>query len=576
MFRIRRILDDTTPANREALDQVQALLREQFPAVDPSDIAHLPEQLRDPLKYRYRAVLFVAEDKRGAVTGFATMLHVPDHGFCYLDWISAAPGATGGGIGGALFERVREEALALGADGLFLECLPDDPALSPDPQIRAQNAARLRFYERYGVRPLAGTAYETPLAPGGSDPPYLLYDDLGRGRTLGRERARSVVHTILDRKYAGVCPREYVRTVLDSIRDDPVRIREPRYQRRPGAATPAPVRARRIALVVNDAHAIHHVRERGYVESPVRIGAIRRDLDASGLFEAMPARHFSEDHIRTVHEGAYVDYLRKACAQVPANRSVYPYVFPLRNRARPPRRLPLRAGYYCIDTFTPLNGNAYKAAVGAVDCSLTAAHALVDGYRLAYALVRPPGHHAERAAFGGFCYFNSAAVAAHYLSRYGRVAVLDVDYHHGNGTQDIFYRRADVLTVSIHGHPRDTYPYFSGFAGEVGEGPGEGCNLNLPLPEGVDGPHYRTVLARALRRIERFAPHYLVLALGLDTARGDPTGSFTLGARDFRANGEQIGALGRPVLVVQEGGYRTRSLGTNARHFFEGLWASHR
>jgi len=576
MFRIRRILDDTTEANRDALGQVQRMLREQFAAVDEADIAKLPEQLRNPLKFRYRAVVFVAEDSRGKVTGFAMMLHVPDLNFCYLDWISAAPGATGGGIGGALFERVRQEALALGADGLFLECLPDDPALSPDPATRAQNAARLRFYERYGVRPLAGTGYETPLQPGGTDPPYLLYDDLGRDRPLGRERARTVVNAILDRKYGPVCPRAYVRAVLDSIVDDPVRLREPRSRQRSRATAALPVRERRIALVVNLAHSIHHVRERGYVESPVRIDVITRELHATGLFDKTQARHFSESHIRAVHDGGFVDYLRKACAQIPANRSVYPYVFPLRNQARPPRQLPLRAGYYCIDTFTPLNGNAYKAAVGAVDCALTAAGTLLDGHGLAYALVRPPGHHAERQAFGGFCYFNSAAVAAHYLSRYGRVAVLDVDYHHGNGTQDIFYQRADVLTVSIHGHPRDTYPYFSGFEDERGEGPGAGYNVNLPLHEGVNGEHYRAALARALRRIERFRPHFMVLSLGLDTARGDPTGSFTLSARDFRANGEMIGALRLPVLVVQEGGYRTRSLGINARHFFEGLWAAHR
>jgi acetoin utilization deacetylase AcuC-like enzyme len=158
------------------------------------------------------------------------------------------------------------------------------------------------------------------------------------------------------------------------------------------------------------------------------------------------------------------------------------------------------------------------------------------------------------------------------LSRYGRVALLDVDYHHGNGAEDIFRERDDVLTVSLHGHPRHTYPYFSGFEDEVGRGAGERFNLNLPMPEGLDGPGYRAYLAKALRAVRRFGPRYLVLALGLDPAKGDPTGSFTLGAEDFRENGRRIGALGLPTVVVQEGGYRTRSLGTNARSFFEGLW----
>jgi acetoin utilization deacetylase AcuC-like enzyme len=190
---------------------------------------------------------------------------------------------------------------------------------------------------------------------------------------------------------------------------------------------------------------------------------------------------------------------------------------------------------------------------------------------LAYALVRPPGHHAERKVFGGFCYFNSAAIAAAHLSEFGRVAVLDVDYHHGNGTQDIFYDRDDVLTVSIHGHPSFAFPYFSGFKDEIGEEAGVGYNLNIPLGETVDGAKYAKALGRALERIKAFKTDYLVVSLGLDTARGDPTGSWSLTAEDFEKNGYAIGGLRLPTLVVQEGGYRIRTLGLNARMFFTGL-----
>ncbi|MBL7164983.1 MAG: histone deacetylase family protein [Dehalococcoidales bacterium] len=574
MFRIRRVYDDTTPANKEAITQAQQILRSQFPGLSRRDVAKLPKQLRNPLKYRFRSILFVAEDQKERVKGFALLFHEPDLHFCYLDYISTAERRMGRGIGGALYERVREESFSLNAIGIFFECLPDSPKLSPDPEVRRQNAARLRFYERYGARPIINTAYETPLRPAGDNPPYLVYDDLGLDSVLGQDMARGVVRAILERKYGTVCPPGYVEMVVESFRDDPVQLRKPRYVRK---KTPAPVKAsipldKRIVLIINDRHGIHHVEERGYVESPVRIDAILNELDTTELFERVPPRHFSENRIRAVHADEFVDYFKKVCARLEAGQSIYPYVFPIRNAARPPRDLPIRAGYYCIDTFTPINRNAYLAAKRAVDCALTAARLILEGQRLAYALVRPPGHHAERRAFGGFCYFNSVAAAAEYLSSHGKVAILDIDYHHGNGQQDIFYERRDVLTVSIHGRPSIAYPYFSGFQSEKGSGAGKGYNMNIPLPEKIDVERYRQALSTAVKRIERFRPDFLGVALGLDTAREDPTGSWDLIARDFEVNGKMIGSLNLPTLVVQEGGYDTRVLGINARHFFTGLW----
>jgi acetoin utilization deacetylase AcuC-like enzyme len=576
MFRIRRIQDGTNPEDASTLAQVQQILASQFPAVDPETVASLPRKLTDPASALFRPRLFVAEG-RGGVRGFALLFHAPDLQFCYLDFISAVKGGTGGGIGGALYQRVRDEALALGGSGIFLESLPDDPALCRDPAIVKQNAARLRFYERYGARPIANTAYETPVRPGDDCPPYLVFDDLGQHRPLGRRQARLIVRAILERKYAQLCPPAYVDRVVASFDDDPVELRSPRYV--PGVrptADPergAPVQpGRRIGLVVNDRHSIHHVRERGYVEAPVRIDSILRELGRVDLFDAIDPRRFSEAHITAVHDADYVAYLRRVCNGLDEKVTVYPYVFPIRNVARPPKDLAIRAGYYCIDTFTPLSRNAYLAARRAVDCGLTAAQMVLEAYPFAYALVRPPGHHAERRSFGGFCYFNTAAIAAHYLRDSGRVAILDIDYHHGNGQQDIFWRRADVLTISIHGDPSFAYPYFSGFEDERGEDDGVGYNLNIPLPETADGERYRRALRRALRAVEDFAPDYLVIALGLDPAKGDPTGSWSLTAADFEENGRLIGALGTPAVIVQEGGYRTASLGINARRFLIGLW----
>jgi len=619
MFRIRPIYDTRLPIDQHAVRHAQEILRERFPLLAEEDVEQLPALLANPFLKHYRSILFVAEDGRANVRGFALLCHFPDLHFCYLDFVSVSHRHGGGGIGSALYDRVREEARALGNTALFFECLPDDPALCRSPEILRENIARLRFYERYGARPVIGTAYETSLNAGDDCPPYLVADPLGKPLRISRTRIRKIVTAILTRKYKGTCSPEYTRMVVESFTDPVVRLRPPRYvlpdaspsslaslaeppvypegQQAPHTPSPrtgssqppqvpdttakngphALVPARissdmRIALVVNDKHDIHHVRERGYVEAPVRIASIRKALEKTGLFEEVPVRHYAESHITAVHDKGYVSYLKTVCAKLPPDKSLYPYVFPIRNASRPPRELPVRAGYYCIDTFTPLNANAYKAAKRAVDCGLTAAETLLSGRRMAYALVRPPGHHAERKSFGGFCYFNTAAVAAHRLCALGKVAVLDIDYHHGNGTQNIFYARNDVLTVSIHGHPRFAYPYFSGFSEETGEGAGEGFNRNFPLLEKVEGHQYANVLLRALQCVRDFSPTFLVVGLGLDPAKGDPTGTWSLSAKDFAHNGRLIGRLGLHTLVVQEGGYRIRSLGVNARNFFIGLY----
>ena len=576
MFRIRRVYDNIFTHDRAAIEQVQSILVDRFPGLDPADVASLPDKLRSPVQHGFRATLYVAESERHTVKAFAVVYHETEVGFVWLDFIATRSGTTGSGLGGTLYERVRRDALAVGAWGVLFECLPDDPELCPNPVNRRQNAARLRFYEGFGARPVIGTGYETPLTPDDDEPPYLVVDDLGTGKAPGRKAMRAAVRAILERKYKRLCPPDYVNSVVASFRDNPVQLRPFKYLTEPSRAEPdlppIPPPDRRIALVVNDRHLIHHVREQGYVESPVRIKAIRKEIDQTSLFEEIAPREFPDRHLFEVHDPAYVRYLKRVCERVGDGKAVYPYVFPIRNAARPPKELEVRAGYYCIDTFTPLNRNSYLAARRAVDCALTAAHALSQGRRLAYALVRPPGHHAERRAFGGFCYFNNAAIAAQELSNSARVAILDLDYHHGNGQQDIFWERGDVLTVSIHGHPNFAYPYFSGFTDEQGAGDGLGANRNYPLEETVNGERYRGVLTRALKRLQKHGTEVLVVALGYDTGRKDPTGTWDLVAKDFEANGRLVGQLQLPTLIIQEGGYRVRSLGSNARSFFTGLW----
>ena len=562
------------PADRAAISQVQEILKSRIPDLDDEEVSAIPEQLINPLKFRFRFTLIVAENRKGLVQGFAMVLYASDLNFCYLDFIAVKKGIVMSGLGSSLYESVQEFARQLGATGVFFECLPDDPVVCLNETLIEQNRQRLKFYERFGAFPIINTLYETPLHPGSDDcPPYLVCDLLAPGSSLSRKRAQRIIRAILERKYANLFPQPYIQEVVASLKDDPVRLRPPRYiKKSTGETALKPARDNKlIALIINDKHSIHHVRDRGYVESPVRITNILVELQKSGLFREVRVTRFSEAHIRQVHDRKYIDYFRRVCKNLPEGKSIYPYVFPVRNETRAPVDDTVLAGYYCIDTFTPLNKNAFLAAKRAVDCCLTGAETLLEGAGISYALVRPPGHHAERKVFGGFCYFNSAAIAANFLSRYGKVAMLDIDYHHGNGQQDIFYERKDVLTISVHGHPSFAYPYFCGFAEEKGEGEGHGFNVNYPLKEKLNGEEYLRALEKALARIKRFKPSYLIVLLGLDTAKGDPTGTWSLTAKDFYRNGERIGRLKVPTLVVQEGGYRNRILGINARQFFQGL-----
>ena len=229
---------------------------------------------------------------------------------------------------------------------------------------------------------------------------------------------------------------------------------------------------------------------------------------------------------------------------------------------------------YTFDTATPIVAGTYRAARVSVDVALTALDRSRGGAHIAYGLCRPPGHHAGRALYGGYCFFNNAAIVAQALSDGGasRVAILDIDYHHGNGTQQLFWERHDVLYVSLHGHPSRAYPYYSGYDNEVGFGAGEGMNLNIPLPPRTDGDGYLAALEIGLRAIQEQDPDSpLVVSLGFDTFERDPIADFALKTDDYHRIGAAIGALDRPVIALQEGGYAIDALGANAATFFAGL-----
>lgn len=297
--------------------------------------------------------------------------------------------------------------------------------------------------------------------------------------------------------------------------------------------------------------------------------ALRAD-DAHYIVESPEI--IDESLIHQVHDKDLVRLYHTA-SQLSPEGTFYPSVFPGRESMKlDPSRIE-HAGGYCFDSGTPLNAMTLEAATWSAACAYQAAQALKqERLPVTYALSRPPGHHATREAFGGYCYFNNAGIAAHYLRQFGKVLILDIDFHHGNGTQQLFYRDADVFVMSIHGDPQTFYPYFSGYEEELGAGPGKNFNCNVVLPARCDGSEYLRVLRqRVIPTIDKFKPDFLILSAGHDTYANDPVGNFALLDEDFHELGQELGRLKYPTLVIQEGGYCTAELGRIVHVFLEGL-----
>ncbi len=572
MFRISHILGTHREHDRRCLEQIQALFASAFPELS-EDEDYIERKLVDQTARGYPCILLAAHGERDRVIGFALADFFESIGYAYLDFIVTEAHQRGRGLGGALYEALREDLIERGAFGLFLEVPTDDPSQVRKAADLKANKARLKFYERYGALPIVGTLYDQPIRPGHPPEPRLLYDPLQTREPLQADELRRVIRSILTLRYNFDPDGPYVKLVVASVKD-PVQIRAPLYTTPNDKQIQIPRRLMPLKVFCSTHHSLHHVRDRGYVERPARVDVILKAIEQIPDVERLPVRNFGEGPIRAVHDADFVNYLKNTCQELPPGETLYPYVFPIRRADRPPHDRSRRAGYYCIDTFTPLSHDAYKAARAAVNVALSGASAILDDQPLVYSLCRPPGHHAERDTYGGFCYFCNGGIAAQYLaSRVGKVAILDIDYHHGNGQQDIFYNRSDILTVSIHGHPSFAYPYFTGFADETGEGEGKGFNVNIPLPEQVADVRYLEALDDALKIVRQFRPEVLVVSLGLDIAKADPTGSWSVSPDGLFEIGRRIGALKYPTLLVQEGGYNIRSLGRNASRMLTGVCA---
>lgn len=317
-------------------------------------------------------------------------------------------------------------------------------------------------------------------------------------------------------------------------------------------------------------------------ETPARLEYVLDALRQRGIGTLQTPAAPDLDLIRRVHSPRYVDFLRDAWADWvaldPANAEldILPSVWPVRGFRHDisPTNFAARVGLFSFDSGSPLTAGTWEAAVAGAACAIDAARAVSsgNGSRAAMALTRPPGHHAGADFFGGYCFLNNAALAAQALREAGaeRVAVLDIDYHHGNGTQSIFYERGDVLTVSVHGDPTTEYPFFLGYADESGQGAGRGANLNLPLAAGTDFAGWSEALEQGLAAIGRFKPDALVIALGVDTYEGDPISKFKLRSADYLKVGARLARLGLPAVFTMEGGYAVAEVGTNVANVLEG------
>jgi acetoin utilization deacetylase AcuC-like enzyme len=316
-------------------------------------------------------------------------------------------------------------------------------------------------------------------------------------------------------------------------------------------------------------------------ERPDRIDMLLEGVSAIGSTVRKPPA-ITLDTVALVHDRGYLDFLstlRTRWGHVPNSSDIpLPNVYAIQRASLVPLTLPEavvgQAGYYLGDGACPVTDQTLAAALGSASSAAAAAQRALAGDRLVYALCRPPGHHAASDLASGFCYFNNAALAAEILTRAGkRVAILDIDVHHGNGTEAIFYDRDDVLTVSLHCHPRRFYPFFWGYAEERGRGAGEGFNLNIPMERGTTLDVYQPQLEASLQRISDFGAEVIVLACGLDIAIDDPFQAFAITTDDFAHIGRQIAQTDLSLVVVQEGGYPSASLGKNLASLFLGLTA---
>ncbi|MCC3859995.1 histone deacetylase family protein [Pseudemcibacter aquimaris] len=311
-------------------------------------------------------------------------------------------------------------------------------------------------------------------------------------------------------------------------------------------------------------------------EKPERADILKNALEKHGHSITRPG-DYGLDAIRAVHDDRYISYLERAherWSRIPgASEEIIPNIHPLNRNNGYPKSVAAQAGYHSTDTSAPISKDTWHSILWSAWTAIEASEMILNGEKHAYALCRPPGHHASKDTVGGFCYFNNTAIATqNLLKKYSKIAILDVDLHHGNGTQEIFYDRDDVLTLSVHADPERFYPFFWGYTDEIGTGAGEGYNINYPLPLGSGDDPFMECVEDAMKKIKNFGAEVVVIALGLDAYEGDPFAGLAVTTEGYNQMAKIIASYtDTPILMVQEGGYICDELGDNLVSFLRGI-----
>lgn len=330
-------------------------------------------------------------------------------------------------------------------------------------------------------------------------------------------------------------------------------------------------------LLRNPALELHNGQWVTPFESPQRVDYILAALRDRNLADLAEPTKYDLAVTKKVHDAGYLEFLPSIWSrwQEKHGGDPVPNIWPARRMRGDftPTAMEAQLGYYALAADSAITEGTWQAASAAKDLAMSATEWVMAGHSSAFALCRPPGHHAARDQFGGYCFLNNAAIAAQYALDLGakRVAILDVDFHHGNGTQDIFYERDDVLTLSLHGDPKEAFPYFLGHADEVGRAAGVGFNHNYPMPSGTSYQAWSQALEQAFSRIRQCECDFLVVALGVDTFENDPISFFKLASDDFLDYGRKLGQLGLPTVFTMEGGYAVEEIGINTVNVLEGF-----